>query len=119
MNHISLFRTQFLLCGWLLAALAVGCCAPAPGVQAPTRQVPPVVTPAVRKAPPYILIKADDLKATRNGDVHPQWKKFADFLREREIKSSIGVICDSLEGDSPKYFEWIKAQQAGELVEFW
>jgi len=74
--------------------------------------------PSARKAPPFIMIKVDDLKSVR-GKVHPLWKKLVDFLKERKIKAGIGIICDSLEGDSPEYFKWIRDQQASGLIEFW
>lgn len=75
--------------------------------------------PAVeRKAPPYIILKVDDLR-NNGGKVHPRWQKFVDFTAERKIKSAIGIICDSLEKDDPKYLQWIKDQHAKGLIEFW
>ena len=71
-----------------------------------------------RTSPPYILIKVDDLR-NAGGKVHPRWQKLVDFLKERKIKAGIGIICDSLEKDDPKYFQWIKDQHAGGLIEFW
>ncbi len=71
-----------------------------------------------RTSPPYIIIKVDDLR-NAGGKVHPRWQKLVDFLKERKIKAGIGIICDSLEKDDPKYFQWIKDQHAGGLIEFW
>jgi hypothetical protein len=71
-----------------------------------------------RKAPPYIILKVDDLR-NAGGKVHPRWQKFVDFTAERKIKSAIGIIADSLEKDDPKYFQWIKDQRAKGLIEFW
>jgi len=71
-----------------------------------------------RKAPPYIILKVDDLR-NAGGKVHPRWQKFVDFTAERKIKSGIGIIADSLEKDDPKYFQWIKDQHAKGLIEFW
>ncbi|AHF93425.1 polysaccharide deacetylase [Opitutaceae bacterium TAV5] len=66
----------------------------------------------------YVVIKADDLRAIPRG-VHPRWAKFVSFLRERGIKSGIGIIAQSFEADNPAYFSWIKECQASGLVEFW
>jgi len=74
--------------------------------------------PAARQSPPYIMIKIDDLKSNK-GKVHPLWKKVVDYLKSRNIKAGIGIICDSLEDDSPEYFQWIKDQRASGLIEFW
>jgi peptidoglycan/xylan/chitin deacetylase (PgdA/CDA1 family) len=71
-----------------------------------------------RTSPAHIIIKVDDLRSL-GGRVHPRWQKLVDFLKERKIKAGIGVICDSLEKDDPKYFQWIKDQQMGGLIEFW
>ena len=71
------------------------------------------------KLPPKIIIKADDLKTGGSDRVFQQWQRFADFLKERKIKAGIGIICDSLEGDKPKVFHWIKDLQGSGLVEFW
>jgi peptidoglycan/xylan/chitin deacetylase (PgdA/CDA1 family) len=75
-------------------------------------------TNAARLRPPYIIIKADDLRQV-NGRAHARWKKFADFIKARKIKASIGIIGNSLEGNNPDYINWIKDQQATGLFEFW
>lgn len=67
-----------------------------------------------RKNPPYIILKVDDLTK-----VHPLWQKFVDFIAKRQIKASIGIICNSLEKDDPKYFQWIKDQRKSGRIEFW
>ncbi len=98
-----------------ISALAVAACLlftpRAPGQSAPTKT-------AARQSPPYIMIKIDDLKSNK-GKVHPLWKKVVDYLKSRNIKAGIGIICDSLEEDSPEYFQWIKDQRAGGMIEFW
>jgi len=71
-----------------------------------------------RTSPPYIMIKIDDLVAN-HGKVHPLWHKVVDYLKGRNLKCGIGIICNSLETDSPEYFQWIKEQHEGGLVEFW
>ncbi len=91
----------------LWASLCLAICLPAMAADAPAR-----------KSPPYIILKVDDLN-NNGGEVHPRWQKFVDFTAERKIKSSIGIICNSLEKDDPKYFQWIKDQHAKGLIEFW
>jgi peptidoglycan/xylan/chitin deacetylase (PgdA/CDA1 family) len=86
----------------------------------PTRAQNTTSSQAVaRKNPAYIIIKADDLKATKSGGIHPLWQKFVDTIRRRKIKASIGIIANSLETDNPKYFGWIKEQRDTGLFEFW
>lgn len=74
--------------------------------------------PARGAPPPAIVLKLDDL-ADRRGTVHPRWQRVADFARERKIKVDLGVVANSLEGDKPAYFKWIKEQKATGLVGFW
>lgn len=78
-------------------------------------------TPPARTAPPHVVLKLDDLvvhKGSPDG-VHPAWKRIADLVRERKIKATFGIICNSLEGDQPRYFQWIKEQHASGRIEFW
>ena len=104
--------------------------APAPSTNAPTETssgVPPAAAepePTLppnfhRDKPPYIIIKTDDLKCLSGDRLPPNWQNLADDLKKRNIKAGIGIICNSLEGDSPKYFQWIKDLYATGLVEFW
>lgn len=79
---------------------------------------PAVPKVTVRQTPPAILIKVDDLKDLR-GKVNPRWQKVVDYLHGRQIHFGIGIICDSLEGDKPIYFNWIKALHDCGEVEFW
>lgn len=72
----------------------------------------------VRTKPANIVLKLDDLVHVK-GKVPERWKKVADYIRGRGIKASFGIICNSLEGDNPEYFDWIKGQQASGLIEFW
>ena len=69
--------------------------------------------------PPVIIIKVDDLKTGKSPSVPDRWQKFADYVRARRLKVGIGIICDSLEGDKPEYFNWIRALNSTGLVEFW
>jgi len=65
-----------------------------------------------------VIIKADDLRQI-SGKVHPLWIRFADFIKARKIKASIGVICQTLEEATPEYAQWIKDQHASGQMEFW
>jgi len=71
-----------------------------------------------RAAPTKIVLKLDDLVNHRDG-VHPGWQKVADFLAERKLKAGFGIIGNSLEGDTPKYYQWLKDHAASGLVEYW
>ncbi|HEY8966618.1 MAG TPA: DUF2334 domain-containing protein, partial [Candidatus Methylacidiphilales bacterium] len=64
-----------------------------------------------------VILKLDDL--TR---VSPRWQKVFDLAKERNIKVTAGIICNSLEsdkGDKTAYYSWIKGLQQTGLVEFW
>lgn len=63
---------------------------------------------------PFIILKLDDLSS-----VTPAWQRVVAFLEGKNIKSSIGIIGNSLEGQKTPYYEWIKAIEAKGLVEFW
>jgi len=71
-----------------------------------------------RSSPAKIIIKADDLRS-RRGAIDPRWMRFIDFIKERKIKASIGVIGESLDGDFPEYFNAVKELHATGLFEFW
>lgn len=72
--------------------------------------------------PPIILLKLDDV--TANGappgrPIVPAWERIVDYLAQRQIKSSLGVICFTLEEDHPLLFDWIRRVRDTGLVEFW
>ena len=77
----------------------------------------PVALPQ-RAKPPVIVIKVDDLRQV-NGRVPLLWVRFADVLKSRGIKGSIGIICKTLEEATPEYTGWVKDQQASGRIEFW
>jgi hypothetical protein len=102
-------------------ALAQNNPAPAPTQAVPATPAPePTLPPNFhRDKPAYIVIKTDDLIHTANGDLPPNWEAYAAEIKKRNIKTSMGIICNSLEGDNPKFTQWIKDLQATGLVEFW
>jgi len=79
----------------------------------------PAALPPLPDPPTPVILKVDDLVSTGNGGVPERWKRITEFAIERKIKLSIGVIANSLEGDKPAYFAWIKGLQATGLFEFW
>lgn len=67
--------------------------------------------PAAQPGTPVIILKLDDI--TRSGahgeqPISPRWQKCVDFLMAENIRASLGIIGNSLEGDAPAYFNWIK-----------
>lgn len=100
----------------VVTACALNCVTIARAADAPAS--PTSKPPATRQAPPYVILKVDDLKSHK-GKMHPLWLRFANFIKERKIKASIGIIANSLEGDAPIYFQWIKDRQAEGFIDFW
>ncbi|CAN5735631.1 hypothetical protein BH09VER1_BH09VER1_39820 [soil metagenome] len=92
---------------------------PAQPVAAKVTALKPAKVTAVRTKPATIIIKVDDLKTNASGVMPAAWNRFADMIKQRHLKAGIGIICNSLEGEKPKYFQWIKDQQASGLFEFW
>lgn len=81
--------------------------------------LPPLdADPAAKVEAPLIVLKLDDMVA-REGKVPPRWQRVVDFAVERNIKISIGIICNSLAVDNPEYFAGLKKIAATGLVEFW
>jgi peptidoglycan/xylan/chitin deacetylase (PgdA/CDA1 family) len=73
-------------------------------------------------AKPVIILKLDDI--TRNGasgqnPISPRWQRCVDFLEKEQVKASLGIIGNSLEGDAPAYFKWIKDLAVKGAFEFW
>jgi peptidoglycan/xylan/chitin deacetylase (PgdA/CDA1 family) len=66
------------------------------------------------RTPVVIILKLDDL---RNAD--GTFRRVLDFLKARKIKATAGIIANSLQGDKPEYFSWIKEQHEAGWVEFW
>lgn len=102
----------------LLLALLAGVTATAKSEPSPAANPAPPAPPQ-RTHPAKIIIKADDLRAMTKDRIHPRWLRFIDEIKRRGIKASIGIICDSLEADNPKYFQAIKDLEASGLFEFW
>jgi peptidoglycan/xylan/chitin deacetylase (PgdA/CDA1 family) len=81
----------------------------------------PAAGPPASGKPQIILLKLDDVLVFNwgKGPVSPRWQRITDYLVERKIHASYGIICSSLEKDNPEYFRWIKDLQAQGTIEFW
>ncbi len=63
---------------------------------------------------PVILLKLDDVVR-----ISDKWNKCVDFLKEENVKASLGIIGYAMESGNQKLFEWIKKQNGTGLFEFW
>jgi peptidoglycan/xylan/chitin deacetylase (PgdA/CDA1 family) len=61
-----------------------------------------------------VIIKADDIRRASDG-----WDRFFALSREKNIKVSAGIICNSLEDAEAEYVEWLRKLQASGMIEFW
>ncbi len=69
-----------------------------------------------------IIFKFDDVIAgweKKNDVVPPRWQRMTDYVEKNRLKASSGVICDSLEGENPAYFDWLKEHHKRGAMEFW
>jgi hypothetical protein len=69
-----------------------------------------VVAPGSR----LVIVKADDFRAP-----NANWDRFVKIAREKGIKVSIGIICQSLQEDTRGCYQWLRDQQKDGEVEFW
>lgn len=70
--------------------------------------------PAEAAARKVAIIKADDVRK-----VSEAWDRFFALSKERSVKVSAGIICESLVGGNPDFVAWLKKHQATGDVEFW
>ncbi|GHB96697.1 DUF2334 domain-containing protein [Cerasicoccus arenae] len=69
---------------------------------------------------PIVVIKADDLVYRTEADPFGEgWSRFIELAQEKNIKVSIGIICNSLEKGTPKYIEAIQKLNDSGQIEFW
>jgi peptidoglycan/xylan/chitin deacetylase (PgdA/CDA1 family) len=73
---------------------------------------------AEEPAPPparqqLILLKADDF-----GRSAP-WQRYVSYIRDNNLKASLGIICRSLEKDDPKLVAWVQELLKTEQFDFW
>ena len=72
-----------------------------------------------RKQPPLIVLKFDDVKQFKGGDVHGRWKRLADYLEKKQIKGGFGVLCETLNEATPQYVQWFADRRKAGFIEFW
>jgi peptidoglycan/xylan/chitin deacetylase (PgdA/CDA1 family) len=65
--------------------------------------------------PQVVILKLDDVGHW----VSPRWQKVTDFLAERQIKASYGVITGALEKVQPQTVTWVKDLHDRGAIEFW
>lgn len=66
------------------------------------------------KKPNVVILKLDDLTKPNT-----KFRRILDFLKSRNIKSTAGIICNSLESNNEAYYSWIKELNDSGMVEFW
>lgn len=78
-------------------------------------------TPSRDSAHPMnIILKLDDFRAAKDHRALPaQWQKLAALIKERQLKVSIGIVCDSLAEGNDASLAWVRDLQKTGLVEFW
>ena len=69
-------------------------------------------------ADPLVVLKLDDMTVA-NGKVPERWQRLTRFAEERRMKTSIGIIGNSLECEHPEYVSELKRLAATGLIEFW
>lgn len=75
---------------------------------------------SLAQAAPDVILKLDDLRQGKGGaTVPPGWARVVDYLADKKIKCTIGIIGNSLEDAPDSYVKWIQEKQATGLVEFW
>jgi len=60
-----------------------------------------------------VLLKADDYRD------NTRWRRFVGYLQEKQLKASIGIICNILEKDDPKLVAWTHELTASGAFDFW
>jgi peptidoglycan/xylan/chitin deacetylase (PgdA/CDA1 family) len=60
------------------------------------------------------IIKADDIRCPTD-----KWDRFFALSTEKNIKVSAGIICSSLQDETPENIDWLQKLQATGMVEFW
>jgi peptidoglycan/xylan/chitin deacetylase (PgdA/CDA1 family) len=70
---------------------------------------------APAKSPPIILLKLDDVSYW----ITPRWTRVADYLKDKKIRASFGIIGQGLEKAKPETIDWIKKLHDDGQIEFW
>lgn len=65
--------------------------------------------------PPIIILKLDDVGHW----LSPRWHRVADYLAEKKVKCSMGVIGEALEKIQPETVDFIHKNRDSGMIEFW
>tara|TARA_R100000027_G_scaffold18279_2_gene13127 strand:+ start:3328 stop:4101 length:774 start_codon:yes stop_codon:yes gene_type:complete len=65
-----------------------------------------------------VIFKLDDVRRAGD-DVPDNWRRVYEFAQAQQVPVSMGVICNSLEGDSSTYSDTLKSWHDSGLVELW
>jgi peptidoglycan/xylan/chitin deacetylase (PgdA/CDA1 family) len=66
-----------------------------------------------------VILKADDWTCDSSGSVSGRWVAFVNFVREKKIKASLGIIGRSLEKGNRTYLQLIRELNKSGSFEFW
>jgi hypothetical protein len=66
-----------------------------------------------------IILKADDLIYDNKKIVSDSWTRFLHYAVSEKIKSSVGLICNSLETDDDRYFGLLQYLDRTDYIELW
>lgn len=66
------------------------------------------------KVEKVIIIKADDIRG-----ITQKWDRFFNISKEKGVKVSAGIICNSLSKPKKEYQEWLLKLKDSGQVEFW
>ena len=67
----------------------------------------------------FIILKADDLFFEGKNIISTNWQKFFDYINNKNITASVGIIGNSLDKGSDEYFSLIKSYYFSSNIEFW
>lgn len=60
------------------------------------------------------IIKADDVRK-----ISAEWDRFFALSKEKGVKISAGIVCNSLQLQKPDYISWLQSHHKSGWVEFW
>lgn len=67
----------------------------------------------------FVILKADDLVHDKVNVISKNWYKFLDYVVSEKIKSSVGLVVNSLETDDERYPGLLKYLNRTGYVELW
>ena len=67
----------------------------------------------------FAILKADDLVFEEATIIPAGWGPYLEFLQTERIKASIGIRGESIEHGNDQFHAFIRALNAGGLIEFW